>query len=287
MSSELPTNSQPSGAAEPTWTARETVEAWQRVVAAARDEVYAQATERLLDLAEVSPGSRVLDIAAGTGGQTLQAAHRAGPSGHVLAADISAPMLEVLTKTAREAGQTNVETRVMDAQRLDLASESFDAVICRHGLMLFPDQPRALAEMCRVTRTGGRVAVLVFSDEERNPQFCIPRRIARRLGDLPQPSPGTPWQFSLGDPGRLGDLFRTAGLRDVEVQRVPHVQRFASAAEALCSMQEGLQTRELISRLTEAQREQAWQETETELRRFEGSNGCELPGESLIAVGTK
>jgi SAM-dependent methyltransferase len=193
----------------------------------------------------------------------------------------------VVTKTAREAGLATVETRVMDAQRLDLTSESFDAVICRNGLMLFPDQPKALAEMCRVICTGGRVAALVFSEEERNPQFGLPQRIARRMGDLPEPSPGTPWQFSLGDPGRLGDLFRAAGLRDVEVQRVAIVRRFASAAEALRSMHEGLHTRELMSRLTEAQRDQAWQETERELRRFEGPNGCELPGESLIAVGTK
>jgi SAM-dependent methyltransferase len=286
MSSELPMNGQPSAAAEPTWTAGEMVEVWQRT-AAARDELLTQATERLLDLAGVSPGSRILDIAAGTGGQTLQASRRAGPSGYVLAADSSAAMLEVATKSAREAGLTNVETRVMDAHRLDLETESFDAVICRNGLMLFPNQPQALAEMCRVTRTGGRVAVLVHSEEERNPYFGLPQRIARRIGGLPEPPPGTPGMFSLGDPERLGNLFRAAALRNVEVHRAPTVRRFASAAEALRSMQEVLPTRDVMSQFTETQREQTWQETEPELRRFEGPNGCELPGESLIAVGTK
>jgi SAM-dependent methyltransferase len=286
MSSELPPNTPTSAAAEPTWTAVETVARWQRT-AAERDALLTEGTEQLLDLAGVGAGSRVLDVAAGAGGQTLQAARRAGPHGSVLAMDSSAAMLDAAAQAAREAGLTNVETRVIDAQHLDLESESFDAVICRNGLMLFPDQPRALAEMCRVTRPGGRVAAYVFSSEERNPYFGLPQRIARRVGGLPQPGPGTPWPFSLGDQQRVGDLFRAAGLREVEVHHAHTVRRFASAADARRSMQEGLHTRELMARLTETQREQAWQETEFELRRFEGPNGCERPGESLIAVGTK
>lgn len=286
MSSELPPNTPTSAAAEPAWTAVETAAIWQRA-AAERDALLTEVTEQLLDLAGVGAGSRVLDVAAGAGGQTLQAARRAGPRGSVLATDSSAAMLDAAAHAARAAGLTNVETRVMDAQHLDLESESFDAVICRNGLMLFPDQPGALAEMCRVTRPGGRVAAYVFSSEERNPYFGLPQRIARRIGGLPQPSPGTPWQFSLSDQQRLGDLFRAAGLREVEVHHAHTVRRFASGADALRSMQEALHNGELMARLTETQREQAWQETEFELRRFEGPNGCELPGESLIAVGTK
>jgi SAM-dependent methyltransferase len=287
MFTERPTSSQPSPDAEPAWTASETVAQWQ-CAAAERDALLTQVTEQLLDLARVDAGSRVLDVAAGAGGQTLLAARRAGPSGYVLATDSSAAMLEAAAKATREAGLTNVETRVMDALHLDLESESFDAVICRNGLMVFSDQPRALAEMCRVTRTGGRVAVLVFAEEDRNPEFGIPQRTARRLGNLPQPAPGTPWQFSLGDPEYLGALFHAAGLRDVAVHRTPRGRHFASASEALRHMQErSVHTGELMSRLTETQREQAWQEIERELHRFEGPNGCELPGESLIAVGTK
>lgn len=286
MSSEMSSNSQSNAVVEPTWTAGETAALWQRG-AAERDALLTQVTEQLLDLAGVGAGNRILDVAAGAGGQTLQAARRAGPGGYVLATDSSAAMLDAAAKAARETGLTNVETRVMDAQQLDLESESFDAVICRNGLMLFPDQPRALAEMCRVTRPDGRVAAYVFASEERNPYFGLAQRIARRIGGLPQPGAGIPWQFSLGDPQHLGDLFCAAGLRAVEVHQTYTVRRFGSAGEALRSIQEGLHTRELMARLTEAQREQAWQETESELRRFEGPDGCELPGESLIAVGTK
>jgi SAM-dependent methyltransferase len=197
-------------------------------------------------------------------------------------------MLEALANGAREIGLTNVETRLMDAERLDLSNESFDVVICRDGLMLFPDPAKALGEMCRVTRRGGRVAALVFSEEQRNPYFSIPQGIARRIGGLPEPPPGMPGPCSLGDPQRLADLFRTAGLHDVEGHRAQTVQRFPSATKALSSIQEtSVHTRELMLHLTEAQREQAWQEVERALRRLEGPNGCELPGESLIIVGVK
>lgn len=287
MSSELPLNSPERATGQPAWTVGETAAVYQRG-AAGREERIAPATEQLLDLAGVGPGYRVLDVAAGPGGQTFQAARRAGPSGSVLATDISAAMLEALADGARESGLTNVETRVMDAERLDLSSESFDVVICRDGLMLFLDPAKALAEMCRVTRRGGRVAALVYSEEQRNPYFSIPQGIARRIGGLPEPLPGMPGPCSLGDPQRLGDLFRAAGLHDIEVHRALTVQRFPSATKALSRIQEGsVHTRELMLQLTEAQRNQAWQEVERALSRLEGPNGCELPGESLIAVGVK
>src|SRR5436305_1756673 len=128
MSAENPANRPTSTAAEPAWTDRATLERWQRG-AAAREAVFNQAADLLLDLARVGPGSRVLDVAAGAGSQTLQAARRIGVHGHLLATDISAAMLTVAAETVRAAGLSNVETRVMDAHRLELADETFDAVI--------------------------------------------------------------------------------------------------------------------------------------------------------------
>ena len=98
---------------------------------AIREELYRAVTERMLELASVQNGARVLDVAAGTGEQTLMAARVVGPSGSVLAIDQSASMLSVAIEAAREAGLTNVETRVMDAQNLEVSEDSFDAVICR------------------------------------------------------------------------------------------------------------------------------------------------------------
>src|SRR5881227_4112325 len=114
----------------------------------------------MLDLAGVSPGSRVLDIAAGAGGQTLAAARRAGPTGQVLATDISPAILEYAAESAREAGLDNVGTREVDGENLSAGVDEagFDAVISRVGLIYFPDQQAALAGMRRALRPGGRIS---------------------------------------------------------------------------------------------------------------------------------
>src|SRR4029450_9521399 len=150
------------------WASREVAERRSRGQAG-RGEIYGQATELMLDLADVRTGSRVLDVAAGTGDQTLFAARRVGPNGYVFATDISASMLKLAADAAREAGLTNVETRVVDAENLDLDADSFDAVICQLGLMVFPNPAKVLRAMRRVVRQGGKVATLVFSTAEKNP----------------------------------------------------------------------------------------------------------------------
>jgi ubiquinone/menaquinone biosynthesis C-methylase UbiE len=115
----------------------------------------------MLHVANLRPGNRVLDVAAGTGDQTLMAARRVGPTGYVLATDISANMLKLASDAAREADLTNVETRVMDAENLDLDANSFDSAICRQGLMLFSNPVKALVEMRRVVKPAGKVGALV------------------------------------------------------------------------------------------------------------------------------
>jgi ubiquinone/menaquinone biosynthesis C-methylase UbiE len=116
----------------------------------------------MLDLVDIRVGGRVLDIGAGLGDQTLAAARRVGPTGVVLASDISASRLEVAAASARREGLLHVETRVMDAQMLELPSDSFDTAISRFALMLVPDIDKALREIRRVLRNGGRFAAIVF-----------------------------------------------------------------------------------------------------------------------------
>ena len=137
-----------------TWGSSEAAAEWVRG-AAARVQAFGPATERMLDLADIRSGSRVLDVGAGAGDQTLAAARRVGPTGFVLATDISASLLEVTAMSARQADLSNVGTRVMDAQKLGLESDSFDAAISRFALMLIPDIHKALSEVRRVLRRGG------------------------------------------------------------------------------------------------------------------------------------
>jgi SAM-dependent methyltransferase len=262
------------------WTSPEVAEHWRRNQAR-RDEHIGPVTEMMLDLAGLQIGHRVLDVAAGAGGQTLSAARRVGPSGYVLATDLSASMLNVAAEAARKAGLTNIETRVMEATSLDLEAASFDAVICRSGLMLFSDPPKALRQIHRVLKRGGKVAVLVFSTEEKNPYQGIPFSIVRRLGGK------TPPHFSLGDPRRLRDAFRDGGFLDITVRPVSLPRHFSSVAEVIQSVRDTIFIREAMANLADAKREQAWIEIEQELGRRQGPDGLDLPGEMLIGVGTK
>jgi SAM-dependent methyltransferase len=242
----------------------------------------------MLDLASVQGGSHVLDVAAGTGESTLMAAGRVGPTGYVLAADIAASMRSVAAEAARKERLTNVETRVMNAENLALDADSFDAVICRIALMLFPKPAKALTEMRRVVKPGGKVAAMVYAALEKNPYHGIFYGVVRRLGKIPPPAPGEPWMYALGDLGALEDVYRRAGFLNVSVHAVPIPRRFPSAADAMRSMRNSAgDLRELMSRLHDADRELAWAEIAQQLRQFEGPNGFEAPGEVLIGVGTK
>jgi ubiquinone/menaquinone biosynthesis C-methylase UbiE len=248
---------------------------------AQRSAMRGPATEMMLDLAGVGTGSRVLDVAAGTGDQTLMAAQRVGATGCVLATDISAAMLKLAADTAREAGLTNVETRVMAADNIDLEADSFDAVICQLGLFLFANPVQVLRAMRRVVRPGGKVAVLVFSTAEKNPYQGITLAVSRRFGSAPLPL------FSLGETNVLEATFRESGLVDVIVRAISFGRHYSSSAEMMRRLKETAFLRGAVEKLAEADREQAWAEIERRLSRHQGPDGIDIPGESLIGVGTK
>jgi len=187
-----------------TWDSSEAAAQWQ-CVAAERARFFGPVTERMLDLAHLRIGGRVLDIGAGAGDQALAAARRVGPTGSVLATDISATMLETAAMSARKERLSNVDTHVMDAQMLDLTSDSFDAAISRFALMLVPDIDKALGEIRRVLRRGGRFAAIVF---ENCPYLSIPHAIARRVGQLTSP-PEPFGEFRLAGPGVMAAPRRT------------------------------------------------------------------------------
>ena len=253
------------------------------------EEWLGQATETMLDMAEVGPGSRVLDIAAGAGGQTIAAAKRVGPSGYVLATDISSNILQFASETARQEGLRNVETRVMDGESLEeLEEESFDAVISRVGLIYFPDQQKALTGMRRTLKPSGRIACVVYSTAENNKFFSIPVSIIRKRAQLPPPLPGQPGPFSLGGVGVLQEAYQRAGFREAETRMVPSPLRLSSAAECVRFERESFGAlHQMMSGLSQPERESVWEEIETELRQFEGPNGFEGPCEMLVGAGAK
>jgi len=254
-----------------------TIEAW-----------LGESTRVMLDLAAIGPGDRVLDLATGSGEPALTIAERVGPTGYVLATDIAPNILAFAAQAAADRGLTNLETRVMDGELLDLPDDSFDVVTSRVGLIYFPNQQGALAETRRVLRPGGRVAAIVYTTPERNPFFSIPVGIIRRRANLPPPAPGQPGPFSLGGEGMLATAFEQAGFKRVQTAVVPSPLRLASAAECVRFERESFGAlHQMLSGLTEPEREAAWDEIAHELARFEGPDGFAGPCEMIVGVGTK
>jgi len=268
------------------WGPREAAAEWRRG-AAARLQAFGPATEMMLDLVRVAEGSRVLDVGAGAGDSTVAAARRVGSSGRVLATDVSASMLEIATALARQAGLNNIDTRVVDAQRLDLAPDSFDAAVSRNCLMLIPDYRRALTSIRRVLKPGGRFAAIVFSAPDRCPYLSLPHAIVFRMGRFTSPAPERFGEFRLAATGALEDAYRTAGFREISIHAVPTRRRFPSLGEAIQYARGPLPLRELLARLSRAEQEQAWAEIERVLAQFVGPQGFDSPCELLIGVGTK
>jgi SAM-dependent methyltransferase len=263
-------------AAEPWYRWGPTLEDW-----------LAQATELMLDVARIGPGNRVLDVAAGAGGQTIAAARRAGPEGAVLATDISGNILDFAARRAVDEGLSNVATRVMDGEALEVAPGSFDAVISRVGFIYFPDQQAAFAGMRRALKPGGRLAGVVYSTPEANGFFSIPVSIIRRRAALPAPLPGQPGPFSFGAPGAIEAVYRDAGFTSVEVRRVAAPLRMSSAAECVRFERESFGAlHQMLSSLSESERADVWSEIEQELSQFETPGGFEGPCELIVSVGT-
>jgi len=246
------------------------------------------ATDKMLEMANIKTGSRVLDIAAGAGEQSITAARKVGPTGYVLATDISSNILEFAKKMAQENGLTNIETKVMDGENLELADSSFDAVISRVGLIYFPDQQRALKEMLRVLKPGGKIAAIVYSTPEKNKFFSIPVSIIRNRANLPPPLPGQPGPFSLGADGKIEKAFIDAGFINVRSEAIDSPLNLSSAAECVRFEKESFGAlHQMLSSLNQTEKEAVWQEIESELKNFESDNRFSGPCEMIVAVGEK
>jgi SAM-dependent methyltransferase len=257
---------------------------WEETVA----NLIAPATEAMLAMAGVVSGARVLDLASGAGSQTLSAARRVGPQGHVVASDISDTMLRHVRENARAARLDQVSTVVGAAEELDVPAESFDAVVCRLGLMLFAEPLKALAVARRALKPGGKVAVVVFTTPGSNAFMAKPMQILLRHAGKAPPAPGQPGIFALGAPGVIERLFTASGFVGVEQRLFSLSLRMPSARHALAMMQEAFGAyRAVVSECSEAVRTAAWAEVAETLQSFETDTGFEAPAEVLVAAGVK
>ena len=247
-----------------------------------------EVTDRLLDMAGIASGMRVLDVACGAGSQTLRAAKRVGNEGHVTACDISAEMLNCVRTNATHSGLRNIETHQSAAEELSTMGQEFDAAISRFGLMLFASPKSALAGVQAVLKPGGRFAALVFTTPDKSPFFSEPMQILLRHSNKPTPQPGGPGLFALGGKGVLDGLLQHSGFVGVEKVHVTAPIRFSTADDALAFLREAAGAyRAVIADLSEEAKAAAWADVGSCLTKFQGDAGFETMIELAIGAGAK
>ncbi|MGH2534197.1 MAG: class I SAM-dependent methyltransferase [Thermomicrobiales bacterium] len=186
--------------------------------ATAAAQINAAVADLLLGLVAPDPGDRVLDVATGPGVVALRAARLTGPTGPVLATDIAPEWEEFVTGPSAAEGLPNVSFRAMGAEALDLPGASFDVAYCQFGLMFVPDRARALGELRRVLRPGGRLGIAVWSTADRVPLFAPARMVAEVVPPSPDDA-NLPGPLALGEPGLIERLVAEAGFEHVAVER--------------------------------------------------------------------
>jgi ubiquinone/menaquinone biosynthesis C-methylase UbiE len=213
---------------------------WAERVALTRryDEMESRLTapvsERMLDLAGLQPGMRVLDVAAGMGEPSLRAAQRVGPSGFVLGTDLVDGMLEVAREKARAQALSHIEFRAADAETLELPEQSFDVATVRWGLMYMPRPERALERMWRALRPGGLLVCACWAGPEQVEYASLPRRTVARFCQLPPVEPEAPGVFRISDPEHLRAVLTRGrfAVEHIEAMHVP-VMEAADGAEVV------------------------------------------------------
>jgi enediyne biosynthesis protein CalE5 len=200
---------------------------WQELMYGAT----AQVSERLVEMAGVKPGDRVLDVAAGSGEPALTAAKVAGPEGEVVATDISPEMLAYGRERASAAGIDNIEFVEIDASSLDFTPESFDAALSRWGIIFEPQAEAAAGRIRGFLKPGARMAISSWGPPDRVPMLSIPMRTVMTRLDLPPPPPGTPGPLSRPTPEAISSVLEGGGFSDVDVEELELVFEWDSPEE--------------------------------------------------------
>jgi ubiquinone/menaquinone biosynthesis C-methylase UbiE len=188
-------------------------------------------SDKLVELAEVETGQRVLDIATGIGEPALTARRKIGDSGYLLATDISPEMLAIGRERARHEGLNNIEFKEGDAATLVLPSSTFDAALCRWGLMFLPSLSYTLKNIQRSLVSGGKFAAAVWAEPAKVPQLNIAMSIVRQYLQLPLPPTETPGPFSLADTNKLKNFLLEAEFNDVKSENFRVTFDFDSAED--------------------------------------------------------
>jgi ubiquinone/menaquinone biosynthesis C-methylase UbiE len=204
----------------------QSLESWRQVAPAWEDrrewmtDLTGGVNDWLMDNVDPQPGQTILEIAAGAGDLGLAIAKRVGEEGRVISTDFAPEMVDAARRNGEARGLTNVEYRVLDAERMDLDDDRVDSAVCRWGYMLMADPAAALKETRRVLRSGAPLGFAVWRTADRNPWAAMPGMTLVQRGHLPPPEPGAPGMFALGDPDRIRELVTGAGFGEPELEQI-------------------------------------------------------------------
>jgi SAM-dependent methyltransferase len=238
---------------------------------------------------ELAPrsGETVLELGAGTGETGFEAAELLGADGRLISTDFSSDMVEVARRRGTELGLSNLDYRVVDAERIKLDTGSLDGVLCQSTYMLVADPAAALAETRRVLRPGGRLALSVWGAPERNPWASIAAMILIERGHVPPPEPGAPGVFSLASEERTAALLDGAGFASVRTEQVPVRFAFRDLADYERWVLDVTGPLAMVARkLPEDEREVLRTRLEEAFVPFSADGGYDLPGVALCAVAS-
>lgn len=251
--------------------------------------MFAPLTRALIKHAGIREGQSVLDVAGGPGEPSLTIAETVGPGGSVTCTDAVPAMVEAAQSEARQRGLTNIQFRQCTADSLPFPDDSFDVVVSRLGVMLFPDPQTAMREMLRVAKPGGVLAFAVWHKSQLNP-FCYV--VTSVLDQHVKPTvedPDAPGAFRFAEPGKLANVMREAGVSDVE----EHVIKFEIAApistREFWTMRSKMSDtlRQKLEKLPDDQQLQIAREVELAVAEFFPANQMKFPAQMILVNGKK
>jgi ubiquinone/menaquinone biosynthesis C-methylase UbiE len=240
------------------------------------------AQDKLMEMAVLNEGERVLDIACGTGLVSFPVANKVGLNGYVLGTDISEKMIEVSKARAIENEIKNVRFERMDAEELDLEDESFDVVVCALGLMYVPDPVKSLKEMHRVLKQGGRAAAAVWGRRQKCGWAEIFEIVDRRVR-----SEVCPMFFHLGNFEILMRSFDVSGFSNCSEERISTTLLYSSDEEACMAAFDGGPVALAFHKFSSKEKAEAHKEYLQSIEPYRKESGFEIPGEFVVAVGYK
>ena len=271
------------------FTSLEVAEALAPTWHSRREQIEAVCTplrELMVRELDPQPGGTVLEPAAGTGETGFDAAERLGEGGRLISSDFSPGMVAGARRRGEARGCGHAEYRVIDAERIELADDSVDGVLCRFGYMLMGDPVAALADTRRVLRPGGRLVLAVWGPPDRNPLFMIPAMSLVQRGHLPPPEPPpAPGLFSMADPERTAALLRDAGFEQARTEELTLIVPPPSAEAFVEFMADTAGPIAMALRgLSEAERAEVVSDIEEGLTSFAADGGYRLPSLALVTV---